>query len=157
MSNAESTPSVTTEYVSAADTAKLIRQALKAAFPATKFRVRIARGGATYIDWTDGPREADVAEVWGPFEQETFDGMQDMRVQNPATLYANEDGSYVQMRYLSGLIIAQRRWSDAVRDALTADAALITDGATGLPVTDYYRDTFAWREFAATTYEGSPA
>lgn len=156
MSNAD-TPVVTREYVGAADTAKLIRKALKAAFPTTKFRVRCARGGATYIDWIDGPREADVAEVWGPFEQETFDGMQDARVPNPATLFANPDGTYVERRYLSGLIIAQRRWSDAVRDALTAKAAQIRCGSTGLPISEYDRDGFAYREFAATTYEGTPA
>lgn len=140
------------EYVGQADTAKLIRRALKAAFPGIKFRVRCARGGATYIDWTDGPMRSEVLAVTGEFEGETFDGMQDMRIPNAAILYANADGSYSTRRYLSGLLIEQRRWSDAVRDDLTAKMARMREGATGQPVDEYTRDTFAWREFSSTSY-----
>lgn len=145
------------EYVSQVETAKLIRRALKAAFPSTKFRVRCARGGATYIDWTDGPTRSEVMHVTGEFEGETFDGMQDMRIPNAAILYANADGSYSERRYLSGLLIEQRKASDEVWADLTTKFGRMTEGATGLPVDEMTRDTFAWREFSSTSYPNGTA
>lgn len=141
------------EYVSQVETAKLIRQALKTAFPGTKFRVRCARGSATYIDWTDGPMRSEVLAITAEFEGETFDGMQDMRIPNAAVRYSNPDGSFSERRYLSGLLIEQRRWSDAVRDDLIAKMSRIMDGATGQPLAEYERDGFAWREFYSTSYQ----
>jgi hypothetical protein len=69
----------TIRYVSAKETNVMIRQALKATFPATKFSVRSPRGGAVNIGWTDGPTEARVNEVVGMFESKGFDGMIDMQ------------------------------------------------------------------------------
>jgi len=70
----------TRDYLTCAETAKLIRQALKEAFPGVKFGVRshVYSGGASVnVRWTDGPNAAQVEEVASRFEGATFDGMTD--------------------------------------------------------------------------------
>lgn len=69
-----------TEYISVTDTAKLIRKALKEAFPGIKFSVKSSSysGGASVsVRWTDGPNEAQVKAVAGIFRGSYFDGMLD--------------------------------------------------------------------------------
>ena len=71
----------TTTYLSCAETAKLVRQALKAAFPGQRFSVRsdVYSGGASIrVRWTDGPRESDVDPVVKAFAGSRFDGMIDL-------------------------------------------------------------------------------
>ena len=61
----------TTTYVSATDTAALIRKALKEEFAGLRFSVRTEkyRGGATvFVAWTDGPQEKAVKAVTERFE-----------------------------------------------------------------------------------------
>lgn len=68
-------------YLSCAETAKLMRGALKAKFPGVKFSVRshVYSGGASInVNWTDGPTEAMVEEVTKSFAGGGFDGMIDM-------------------------------------------------------------------------------
>lgn len=71
----------TTRYVSCADTAKLVRKALKRAHPGVKFSVRsktYAGGASINVSWTDGPRAADVDPILKRYEGGRFDGMIDM-------------------------------------------------------------------------------
>ena len=54
------------------DAAAAIRRDLRAAFPATKFSVRMGTGTAsTWIDvkWTDGPNDDMVRNVTDPYEE----------------------------------------------------------------------------------------
>lgn len=54
------------EYISAANTAKLIRRALKKAFPDQKFYVNTdsyAGGASIDVNWMDGPTDKEVAKV----------------------------------------------------------------------------------------------
>lgn len=70
-----------TRYLSCAETAKLVRAALKGAFPGVKFSVRssVYAGGASIdVKWTDGPRTRDVETVAKPYAGGRFDGMIDM-------------------------------------------------------------------------------
>lgn len=71
------------EYLSLTKTNKIIRNALKEAFPNFKgFSVRgksYAGGASTTVYWTDGPRVADVEEIVKKFEGATFDPMQDLK------------------------------------------------------------------------------
>lgn len=65
-----------------AETAKLMRKALKAAFPAVKFSVRsssYAGGASIDVGYTDGPTSARVSEVAKQFEGGGFDGMIDLK------------------------------------------------------------------------------
>jgi hypothetical protein len=69
-------------YVGVVETAKLMRVALKAAFPATKFSVRsssYAGGASIRVGWVDGPSTKLVKEISGQFEGGGFDGMIDMK------------------------------------------------------------------------------
>ena len=71
----------TTRYVSCADTAKLVRKALKREHPGVKFSVRAktyAGGASINVSWDDGPRAADVDPILKRYEGGRFDGMIDM-------------------------------------------------------------------------------
>lgn len=68
------------KYLSAADTAKLIRAALKEAFASIKFSVRSKTysGGASIdVRWIDGPTAHQVEAIAKKFEGASFDGMTD--------------------------------------------------------------------------------
>lgn len=70
-----------TEYLSCAETAKLVRAALKKAFPGVKFSVKshVYAGGASMrVGWTDGPSSKTVEAVTNPYAGGGFDGMIDM-------------------------------------------------------------------------------
>lgn len=87
------------------DTAKLIKQDLKTAWPTVKFSVRTGRGaGVSAVDvyWTDGPTEKQVEAVVGKYEAGHFNGMIDMYEydKDPYTV----DGYDVTVRY----VICQR-------------------------------------------------
>lgn len=69
------------DYLSCADTAKLIRIALRDAFPGVRFSVRskVYSGGASIdVSYTDGPDVRDVKRVTDGFAGKDFDGMIDM-------------------------------------------------------------------------------
>lgn len=69
-------------HLSCAETAKLLRLALKEAFPGVKFGVRsstYAGGASINVTWTDGPRVEDVSTVAKAFEGASFDGMTDLK------------------------------------------------------------------------------
>jgi hypothetical protein len=66
-----------TKYISCADTAKLLRQALKEAFSGIKFTVKsktYSGGASISIGWTDGPNSSQVKTVADSFEGSYFDG-----------------------------------------------------------------------------------
>lgn len=71
-----------TVYVSCADTAKLIRKALKEAFPEVKFSVKssVYAGGASIrINWSEGPTKGQVEAVGNRFKGADFDAMTDSK------------------------------------------------------------------------------
>lgn len=76
-------------YIPVADTAKLIRPLLKAAFPGVKFSVKsdsYAGGASIDISWTDGPSKKAVEKIAKPFAGAGFDGMIDMKYSKSAWL-----------------------------------------------------------------------
>lgn len=62
-----------TKYLTTAETAKIIRKALKEAFPDVKFSVK-SDGSSAGITWTDGPNVAQVKSVVGHLKAAYFDG-----------------------------------------------------------------------------------
>jgi len=75
---------ITTEkrYLTCAETAKLVRLALKREFPGYKFSVRshVYSGGASIdVDWTDGPTDDAVSAVVRSYSGAGFDGMIDLK------------------------------------------------------------------------------
>jgi len=62
------------------ETAKLVRKALKAAYPTVKFSVRCDRysmGCSIDVFWTDGPTQSQVEPLLKQFDRKSFDGMDD--------------------------------------------------------------------------------
>lgn len=95
-----------TSYIKGTEQAKMIRNALKVAFPGFKFdSIRVSRGSAIDISWTDGPTAKDVDAIVQPFSGGYFDGMEDYR------------GSYVksfqgkQIGFLADFIFTRREVS----------------------------------------------
>lgn len=73
----------------AADSNRLMKKALKVAFPGTKFSCRMSRGtgyGNVHVDWTDGPTVEQVQEVTRRFEGQGFDGMTDSSYHKPTAI-----------------------------------------------------------------------
>lgn len=69
-------------YLSCAESAKLIRKALKKAFPGVKFYVTsstYSMGASISIDWIDGPTTKEVDSVVKVYEGADFDGMIDLK------------------------------------------------------------------------------
>lgn len=71
-----------TTYLSCAETAKLVRAALKAAFPGVKFSVRsdTYSGGASIdVHWTDGPTDKAISAVTDRYVGSQFDSTIDLK------------------------------------------------------------------------------
>ena len=70
------------KYLSCAETAKLVRKALKEAFLGFKFSVRshtYSGGASINVGWRDGPTVKEVESVARVFAGATFDGMTDYK------------------------------------------------------------------------------
>ena len=97
-------------YLSCAETAKLIRAALKRAFPGVKFSVRsdVYSGGASInVKWSDGPTGEMVEAVAGAFQGGRFDGSIDLAF--GVTHWLLADGSAtIASRFASHLSRASR-------------------------------------------------
>jgi Large polyvalent protein associated domain 29 len=99
------------EYLSCAETAKLIRAALKQALPGVKFSVqsKTYSGGASItVGWVDGPNEAQVKAVAGRFAGATFDGMIDLK-SSVTSIYQGKE-----VRFGSDYVFYRREFSDAM-------------------------------------------
>ena len=130
----------TTKYLSCADTAKLLRAALKEAFPGVKFGVRssVYSGGASiYVKWTDGPTGAQVKAICDKFEGAYFDGMIDYK----GTQYHSLDGQAVH--FGADFIFGNRDYSDALLERAIATVAAAYGGCEPVTVEDW-RKGLAW-------------
>lgn len=105
------------EYISCADTAKLVRQALKEAFPGVKFSVRsstYAGGASINVRWADGPTAAMVETIASTFSGSYFDGSTDYK----GSTYALIDGK--QVRFGADFIFCNRDTSRALLERVMA-------------------------------------
>jgi hypothetical protein len=71
-----------TARISATETAKEARAALKAAYPGVTFSVRASRSAgcnALSVSWQDGPTKAEVRPVVALFQGTEFDARDDSR------------------------------------------------------------------------------
>jgi hypothetical protein len=133
-------------YLTTAETAKLVRQKLKATFPGQKFSVRsdnYAGGSAIRIRWTDGPRETDVRSAMHTYEGATFDGMIDLKSYKDPVLvtFAGDD--------MPTLVSMGADWVMETRDLSDEYIAMLTDKVNaGLARTTEYGaytvDTLPW-------------
>ena len=107
------------QYLSCAETAKLVRAVLKESFPGVKFSVRssVYSGGASInVNYVDGPTYDQVKRVVGMFEGSYFDGMTDYKGLN----YSSIDGQ--EVRFGADFIFVNRKFSVDLFTNLVADA-----------------------------------
>lgn len=126
------------KYLSCAETAKLVRAALKARYPLTKFSVRSKTysGGASIdVSWTDGPTDAEVEAITFLYKGANFDGMIDLKTYVTSIL-VDENGNPEEVRFGADFIFTQRALSPEFR----AECEAIVAAGTGLPYADndYY-------------------
>lgn len=129
-----------TKYLSCAETAKLVRQALKESFPAVKFAVRssvYAGGASIHVTWTDGPTTEQVDAILGAFEAAYFDGMIDFKGSRSHRL----DGEPV--RFGADFVSGARNYSDALLERAIGEVAAGYGGCEAISVADY-RNGHAW-------------
>ena len=89
------------EYISVTSTAKLIRVALKKAFPAVKFSVRsdsYAGGASIRVKWLDGPLAKEVEKVVKSYSSGGFDGSIDMKYSSDEWLMPDGSVSLAKSR-----------------------------------------------------------
>lgn len=101
-----------TEYLTVVETAKLVRKALKEAFPGQKFSVRSSSysGGASIrVEYNNAALESkEVEKVARRFEGAKFDGMIDLKTYHTSIL----DGRQVHFGadFVFVTNIAERGW-----------------------------------------------
>ncbi len=109
------------EYLSAAETAVMVRAALKRNFPGVKFSVRshtYSGGASIRISWTDGPRTSSVDAIAQRFAGADFDGMQDLKT-SKTTILADEQ-RVREVRFGSDFVFCSR--TESRFDELKAEA-----------------------------------
>lgn len=102
-----------TKYLSCAETAKLVRAALKVEFPGVKFSVRsktYSGGASITVSWTDGPTTADVTKVTRLYEGASFDGMIDLKSYH-RSLLTTDDGGFEEVSFGADYVLTSRRIS----------------------------------------------
>lgn len=110
-------------WVAPAEQAKMIRAALKAAFPGVKFSVRSQRGCSISVRWVDGPTHSSVDTIARRFAGGSFDGMTDLRTSH-TTLITTDDGAEL-VRFGADFVICQRDTSDEWRAEIVAEIARV--------------------------------
>lgn len=106
---------MTKRYLTCAETAKLVRAALKSAHPGIKFSVRsdsYAGGASMRVRWTDGPTVDVVEQTARLYEGASFDGMIDLKSYHDSLLAA-PDGSLEAVHFGADFIFTDRDVSDA--------------------------------------------
>lgn len=126
-------------YLGAAELAAVIRQALKAQFPKTKFSVRsstYSMGSSVNMRWTDGPSQPYVEELTDGFQGISFDGRDDSTSYHPITLPSGEQvstGSYVTCNRSLSDAFLERLIGAVVKDVvLDRDPPTVADFRRGL-------------------------
>lgn len=104
-------------HLSCAETAKLVRQALKADFPGVKFSVRshtYAGGASITAYWTDGPTAKDVErKTLSLYSGATFDGMVDLKEYHDSMLMGPNGPEVVS--FGADFVFSSREISDVRR------------------------------------------
>lgn len=124
-----------TRMISHTETNKLIRKALKAAFPGVKFSVTGSNYSSTNVRWTDGPTEAEVDAVAGFYcSGKGTDWTGDYTVQGTSEF----EGETVS--FGPTYVFTRRTFSEATK-AAAADKAAALMGVEEVRSEGHYGDT----------------
>lgn len=99
-----------TRYITGKEQAKMIRAALKAAFPTFKFD-SITSKGSINIRWTNGPTKKEVESITNGFRGGYFDGSTDYAGSHTAKLASGEE-----VGFLCDYIFTERNYTDGFID-----------------------------------------
>jgi hypothetical protein len=114
---------ITRDYLTVTEVAKLVRAALKAAFPIIKFSVRsssYSMGASIRVCWTDGPVPSRVDDIVQAYAVATFDGMQDLKEYKPAMIVGGR-----KVRSHADFIFCERTISEAGWQMLAKQVAAV--------------------------------
>ena len=139
--------------IDTAECSKMVRKALKNAFPGHKFSVKTDRysgGSSVDVNWTDGPTLEEVQKVAKRFEGASFDGMVDLKSHHDSLL-SNEDGSVERVSFGADYVICQRGMSDGRRDEIAAELVEFHNG-----IADVYNWTPITLDDARSYAKGVP-
>src|SRR5262245_11049728 len=106
-----------TRYLTAAETAKLVRAALKADFPGVVFKVRsstYANGAAVDGWWTEGPTDHAVRASVDRYQGADFDGMIDLKIDRPDSL-VEVNGVRQVVSFGADYVMTHRSYSEAAK------------------------------------------
>jgi Large polyvalent protein associated domain 29 len=136
----------TKEYLTCAETAKLVRSALKTAFPGTKFGVRsktYSGGASITVSWTDGPTSADVDKVISLYSGASFDGMIDLKSYHDSIL-VDENGDARVVHFGADYVFTSRKisaeWRKRLRFEVEHYVGHEVNDSTLLPVSTFRGD-----------------
>lgn len=117
----EAKPAQPTRSYSVNETSKIIKKTLRAAFPDTKFSVRLDKySGGCSIDasWMDGPTDKQVKSILDRFDGKGFDGMTDCSYYCGERMYKGE-----RVDFHSGYVRGGRSHSAELLRAVAARVA----------------------------------
>lgn len=143
----------TIEHMTCANTAKLLRTALRRGFPTTKFSVRshtYSMGASIDVVWTDGPFQRDVQRVCNRYTGASFDSSEDLK-EHHDTLLSAPDGTVQVVHFGADFVFAKRELSDTYREQLRQLASdrigdeITGDGTRYLPTLDLYDNQYIQR------------
>jgi len=103
------------EYLSCADTAKLLRQALRRTFSEVTFSVRsetYAGGASIDVSWTDGPTAQAVKALADQFAGADFDAMQDLKTYRAPDLVPDPEYGVREIHFGADFVFCNRTTSD---------------------------------------------
>lgn len=130
-------------FLSASETAKVLRKALKNAFPKTKFSVRsktYSGGASIHFDWTDGPTSETVRKVSDGFAGGGFDGSIDLAYS--VTSWMMPNGSIIA--HSEGTVGSHGVHCSITNEAPHPTAILVHFGANYVfPKREYSDDVYA--------------
>jgi hypothetical protein len=127
------------KYYNVNETKKLMLQALKEAFPGTRFFVK-KDGQSLRVRWVDGPSKAQVNRIAQVFAGETFDGMTDLR----ESVHRVDRQTGEPISFLTSFIFTDRAFSPAAVEAIRQELSERT-GCKDWP----FREPYGWPKSAA--------
>lgn len=114
-----------TKNLTCAETAKLLRSALKAQFPHEKFSVRshVYAGGASInVSWTDGSTIEEVEKIAGRYNGATFDGQIDLKSYHSDLVFLGTDELPTVVNHGADFVFTNRELSPQFRAQLAERA-----------------------------------
>lgn len=121
-------------WLSPKETARLVREQVKAMFPGIRFSVakeEYSGGASILVKWTDGPTQEAVETSCQRYQNSWFDGMDDSRHYVDHTLMAWPDGSVELVSFGVRYVNGSREISSAYQAVLEQAASALVLEQTG--------------------------